>query len=54
MPTFTKFAPGTDSGWHTHTRDISIVVLKGAYLYLVESPQIAAVETLGLIATKFA
>jgi mannose-6-phosphate isomerase-like protein (cupin superfamily) len=31
--TFTKFAPGTDSGWHTHTSDISIVVLKGAYLY---------------------
>ena len=31
--TFTKFAPGTDSGMHTHTNDVWIVVLKGAYLY---------------------
>jgi quercetin dioxygenase-like cupin family protein len=31
--TFSKFAPGTDSGWHTHTNDVSIVVIKGAYLY---------------------
>ena len=31
--TFTKFAPGTDSGLHTHTNDVWIVVLKGAYLY---------------------
>jgi quercetin dioxygenase-like cupin family protein len=31
--TFTKFALGFDSGTHTHTNDISIVVLKGAYLY---------------------
>jgi quercetin dioxygenase-like cupin family protein len=31
--TFTKFAPGTDSGMHTHTNDIWIVVLRGAYLY---------------------
>jgi mannose-6-phosphate isomerase-like protein (cupin superfamily) len=31
--TFTKFAPGTDSGMHTHTNDIWIVGLKGAYLY---------------------
>jgi quercetin dioxygenase-like cupin family protein len=31
--TFTKFSPGTDSGMHTHTNDIWIVVLKGAYLY---------------------
>lgn len=31
--TFTKFAPGQDNGMHTHTNDISIVVLKGAYLY---------------------
>jgi quercetin dioxygenase-like cupin family protein len=31
--TFTKFAAGQDNGWHTHTNDVSIVVLKGAYLY---------------------
>ena len=31
--TFTKFAPGYDAGMHTHTSDISIVVIKGAYLY---------------------
>jgi len=31
--TFTKFAPGYDAGWHTHTNDVSCVVLKGAYLY---------------------
>lgn len=31
--TFTKFAPGVDSGMHTHTNDVWIVVLKGAYLY---------------------
>ena len=31
--TFTKFAPGYDAGIHTHTNDVSIVVIKGAYLY---------------------
>jgi quercetin dioxygenase-like cupin family protein len=31
--TFTKFAPGFDAGLHTHTNDVWIVVLKGAYLY---------------------
>jgi quercetin dioxygenase-like cupin family protein len=31
--TFTKFAPGQDNGMHTHTNDVWIVVLKGAYLY---------------------
>jgi quercetin dioxygenase-like cupin family protein len=31
--TFTKFEPGYDAGMHTHTNDVSIVVLKGAYLY---------------------
>jgi quercetin dioxygenase-like cupin family protein len=31
--TFTKFAPGQDEGMHTHTSDLWIVVLKGAYLY---------------------
>ena len=31
--TFTKFDPEFDAGMHTHTNDVSIVVLKGAYLY---------------------
>jgi quercetin dioxygenase-like cupin family protein len=31
--TFTKFAPGYDAGTHTHTNDVWLVVLKGAYLY---------------------
>jgi quercetin dioxygenase-like cupin family protein len=31
--TYTKFAPGTDVGTHTHSSDVWIVVLKGAYLY---------------------
>jgi quercetin dioxygenase-like cupin family protein len=31
--TFTKFKPGYDAGMHTHTNDVSIVVIKGAYLY---------------------
>jgi quercetin dioxygenase-like cupin family protein len=31
--TFTKFAPGHDSGMHSHTNDLWIVVIKGAYLY---------------------
>ena len=31
--TFTKFDPGYDAGNHTHTNDVSIVVIKGAYLY---------------------
>jgi quercetin dioxygenase-like cupin family protein len=35
--TFTKFAPGFDAGTHTHTNDVSIVVLKGAYLYRDEA-----------------
>ena len=30
---FTKFVPGYDAGMHTHTNDVWIVVLKGAYLY---------------------
>ena len=34
---FTKFAPGYDAGWHTHTADVSIVVVKGAYLYKDEA-----------------
>ena len=31
--TFTKFGPGYDAGLHTHTNDVWIVVVKGAYLY---------------------
>src|SRR5690348_3253382 len=31
--TFTKFAPGYDAGMHTHTNDVRIAVIKGAYLY---------------------
>lgn len=30
---FTKFKPGVDAGMHTHTNEIGILVLKGAYLY---------------------
>lgn len=32
--TFTKFNAGYDAGMHTHTNDVSLVVIKGAYLYL--------------------
>jgi quercetin dioxygenase-like cupin family protein len=35
--TFTKFVPGFDAGMHTHTNDIWIVVVKGAYLYKDEA-----------------
>ncbi len=35
--TFTKFNPGYDAGLHSHTADISIVVIKGAYLYKDEA-----------------
>ena len=31
--TFTKFEPGSDAGMHSHTSDVWIVVIKGAYLY---------------------
>ncbi len=30
---FTKFTPGFDAGLHTHTNDVLLVVLRGAYLY---------------------
>ena len=30
---FTKFAPGVDWGMHTHTHDVWLLVIKGAYLY---------------------
>jgi quercetin dioxygenase-like cupin family protein len=35
--TFSKFAPGYDAGMHTHTNDVWIVGVKGAYLYKDES-----------------
>jgi quercetin dioxygenase-like cupin family protein len=35
--TFTKFAPGYDAGMHTHTNDVSLLVIKGAYLYKDEA-----------------
>jgi quercetin dioxygenase-like cupin family protein len=35
--TFTKFVPGFDAGMHTHTNDVWIVVVKGAYLYKDEA-----------------
>ena len=31
--TFTKFKPGYDAGMHSHTNDVWIVGIKGAYLY---------------------
>lgn len=31
--TFTKFKPGYDAGKHSHTNDVWIVGIKGAYLY---------------------
>lgn len=34
---FTKLKPGIDVGLHTHTNDVRIVVLKGAYVYKPES-----------------
>ena len=34
---FTRFVPGFDAGMHSHTNDVSIVVLKGAYLYRDEA-----------------
>jgi len=31
--TFTKFVPGHDAGMHSHSHDVWIVGIKGAYLY---------------------
>jgi quercetin dioxygenase-like cupin family protein len=30
---YTKFTPGYDAGTHTHTSDLWLLVIKGAYLY---------------------
>jgi len=35
--TFTKFESGYDAGMHTHTSDVWLVVIKGAYLYKDEA-----------------
>jgi mannose-6-phosphate isomerase-like protein (cupin superfamily) len=35
--TFTKFQPGFNAGMHTHTNDVWIVGMKGAYLYKDEA-----------------
>jgi quercetin dioxygenase-like cupin family protein len=35
--TFTKFVPGYDAGMHTHSNDLTLVVIKGAYLYKDEA-----------------
>jgi quercetin dioxygenase-like cupin family protein len=34
---FVKLEPGADVGLHTHTNDVRIVVLKGAYIYKPEN-----------------
>jgi quercetin dioxygenase-like cupin family protein len=35
--TLTKFVPGYDAGMHTHSSDLTLVVIKGAYLYKDEA-----------------
>jgi quercetin dioxygenase-like cupin family protein len=34
---FTKFKPGFDAGMHTHSSTLSLVVIKGAYIYRDEA-----------------
>ena len=34
---FTKFAPGFDAGMHSHSSDVLLVVMNGAYLYKDEA-----------------
>lgn len=36
---FTKFIPGFDAGMHTHTNDLRIVVIRGAYLYKADGKE---------------
>lgn len=36
---FTKFVPGFDAGMHTHTHDVWLMVIKGAYLYKDEASE---------------
>src|SRR5207247_7512327 len=35
--TFTQFKPGLDNGMHTHTNDIWVVGIRGAYVYRDEA-----------------
>lgn len=35
--TLTKFVPGYDAGMHSHSSDLTLVVMKGAYLYKDEA-----------------
>jgi quercetin dioxygenase-like cupin family protein len=35
--TLTKFVPGYDAGMHSHSSDLTLVVIKGAYLYKDEA-----------------
>jgi quercetin dioxygenase-like cupin family protein len=37
---FTKFNPGFDAGVHSHTSDLRIVVIKGAYLYKADGKEL--------------
>ena len=37
---FTKFVPGFEAGVHTHTSDLRIVVIKGAYVYKADGKEI--------------
>jgi quercetin dioxygenase-like cupin family protein len=34
---YTRFAPGADAGMHTHSSDVWILVIKGAYVYKDEA-----------------
>jgi len=36
---FTKFVPGFDAGVHTHTSDLRLVVIKGAYVYRADGKE---------------
>ena len=36
---FSRFAPGFDAGVHSHTSDLRIVVIKGAYLYRADGKE---------------
>jgi quercetin dioxygenase-like cupin family protein len=35
--TYTKFVPGYDAGMHSHSSNLTLVVIKGAYLYKDEA-----------------
>src|SRR5205809_7806688 len=48
--TFTQFKPGLDNGMHTHTNDIWVVGIKGAYVYRNEAvgSQLRAGNSIGI------